>query len=298
MTDVPQLERVRYFPGELLTAGDLTAAADYDRQMRWLHNRSLHNWGIGFGLDVLGDRGDTSVTVNPGYAIDIEGREIILAAPCQLPIPAVPGGPAGDAAIYYVVANYVADADEATEERRDAAACGSTSGAVRLSNAPAIRWKTARQLVVGYDVVLGEVSIVNCVLAAAVSTNARRYARAKGATTLYAGEVAAQDAQWKGWTQGATNLGFTLAVDTSLARFNTTPHYIAQIIGARVLDAPSLIVAEFVSLSNQSRDGFTLQVALPAMAGGVNPAMISDPGSGPGLLSQLNWRVGWIGVEG
>ena len=135
MTDVPQLERVRYFAGELLTADDLATEADYERQMRWLHNRSLHGWGIGFGLDVLGNRGDTQVTVNPGYAVDSDGREIILSAPVRLPIPAVPGGAGGAAAIYYLVANYVADAPPAPP---GTAGIGSRTGAERMISRPSL----------------------------------------------------------------------------------------------------------------------------------------------------------------
>jgi hypothetical protein len=298
MTDVPQLERVRYFAGELLTADDLATEADYERQMRWLHNRSLHGWGIGFGLDVLGNRGDTQVTVNPGYAVDSDGREIILSAPVRLPIPAVPGGAGGAAAIYYLVANYVADANEPALEQRGAAPCMSAGGSVRLSNDPAIRWKLPSQLQTGLDVALGEISIKNCVLAAAVSTSPRRYARPRSALAIFAGVLTAEEAQWQPWMQGSAAIGFTVAVDTSAAGFNTTPLYTAEIIGARTLDQPSLVVTEFVSITNAQRDGFTLQVALPALSASVNPKMVSDPVTGPKLFAQLGWCIGWIGVEG
>jgi len=170
MSGIPQLERIVFYSGELLTADDLTALDDNNRQLRWLHNRSLHNWGIGFGLDVQGSRGDTSVTVNPGYAVDSSGREIILSNPVKQPIPAVSGP-----ATYYLVANYVDDANEPVEEQRSATAC-SPGGAVRLSNAPAILWKTSNLLILGLDVVLAQVSIQNCVLSQPPSGAARRYA--------------------------------------------------------------------------------------------------------------------------
>ena len=158
MSDIPEIERIRFFQGELLTADDLTALDDANQELRWLHNRSLHNWGIGFGLDVQGSRGATSVTVNPGYATDIEGHEIILSSSVNLPIPAVSG-----ASTYYLVANYLDDSSEPAEEQRSATACA-PGGAVRLSNDPAILWKTIAQINYGVDVVLGEVFIKNCVL--------------------------------------------------------------------------------------------------------------------------------------
>jgi hypothetical protein len=153
MGTIPSLQRVEFFSGELLTADDLTTLSANNQQLRWLHNRTMHNWGIAFGLDVQGARGATSVTVNPGIAVDALGREVILSSPVQQPIPAVPGGPNGTAAAYYLVANFVPDSDEAVVEQRSATACG-TGGSVRLSNAPAILWKTNAQLDNGIDIIL------------------------------------------------------------------------------------------------------------------------------------------------
>jgi hypothetical protein len=297
MNGIPELERVRFFSGELLTADDLTALDGNSRELRWLHNRTLHNWGIGFGLDVLGNRGDTSVTVNPGYAIDAGGREIILGSSVQQPIPAVPGGLNGAAATYYLVAKYVDDADEPTEEQRSATAC-SPGGAVRLSNDPAILWKTVAQLVSGIDVILGQVAIRNCVLSANVSPAVRRYATCGPMFSIVAGEIEARNIQWTSWRQGVVNLGFTAAIDASSARFQSTPRYMAQIIGGRSLASPALVVADFVSIADESPTGFTLQLALPAMSGNVNPAAITDPTNGPKLIAELGWRIAWMGVEG
>ncbi len=160
MSNVPELERLQFYPGQLLTADDLTTLDSNNRRLRWLHNRSLHNWGIGSGFDVTGKRGDTSVTVHPGYAIDDLGREIILADDIEQPIPAVSGP-----ATYYLVAEYLGDSGQTTEEQRDATACY-PGGSVRLTNDPAILWKTKAQLKTGTDVILAEVSIQNCVLSA------------------------------------------------------------------------------------------------------------------------------------
>lgn len=297
MSGIPELERIRFFPGELLTADDLTALDGNNRELRWLHNRTLHNWGIGFGLDVLGNRGDTSVTVNPGYAIDVDGREIILSSPVQQPIPAVPGGSSGSAATYYLVANYIDDADEPTEEQRSAVACA-PGGAVRLGNDPAILWKTVAQLNSGIDVILGQVAVQNCVLSGAVLTAVRRNAVAASQFSLAAGEIDVQDIQWTAWTQGAVNIGFTAKIDTSAAKFQSTPQYMAQIIGSRSLANPAVVVADFVSIANESPAGFTLQLALPALSGDINPTAITDPVSGPQLMAQLGWRIAWIGVGG
>ena len=148
------------------------------------------------------------------------------------------------------------------------------------------------------DVVLGQVSIQNCVLSAKVSAAGRRNAAAASKFSIVAGEIDAQDVAWKSWKQGTVNVGFKAQIDTAAAKFQSTPAYIAQIIGSRALTSPALVVAEFVSVINESPTGFTLQLALPAMSGEINPAAIKDPTGGPALMKQLGWRVSWMGVEG
>ena len=66
-TDLPAVERPQFFDGERLTAGDLLDAQTYERELRWLHNRCLHSWGVAVGLAVHGRRAATrSVTVGAG----------------------------------------------------------------------------------------------------------------------------------------------------------------------------------------------------------------------------------------
>jgi len=83
MSHPSQLERVRYFAGKLLTAEDLEAEQEYHLARFRRHNRFLHGWGIVTGLRVAGD-GKNSITVEPGFAIDCAGNELVLAEPLQL----------------------------------------------------------------------------------------------------------------------------------------------------------------------------------------------------------------------
>src|SRR5260370_17220990 len=75
---VPEVKRNLFFPGQQLTAEDLTDLNLANRELRWLHNRALHSWGIGIGFGAKGERGDSVVTIEPGYAVDCLGPEIIL----------------------------------------------------------------------------------------------------------------------------------------------------------------------------------------------------------------------------
>ena len=288
MGDIPEVERITFYQGELLTADDLTALDDNNRELRWLHNRSLHNWGIGFGLEAQGAVAATSVTVNPGYATDILGHEIILSNPLSLPIPAISSGS------YYLVANWLDDATETVVQQNSATPCNA-GGAVRLSDAPAIPWKNVAQLEFGIDVILCLITVRNCVLSQ-ISTAVRRYATCGSMFYLKAGLIDASTLTWIPWVVGGVTIGLTTTIDTSAARFQTAPSYMAQIAGARSLTTttPATIIIDFVSVTNESPTGFTLQVGLPAGIG-VNPDPIRDPSSG--LMAKLNWTVNWMGVE-
>lgn len=79
MADQPR--RVNFIEGMLLTAADLADEQQYQREMRYLHNR-LHGYGTVSGLEVTVTKGRIRVT--PGMAIDVRGREIVVAAPLTL----------------------------------------------------------------------------------------------------------------------------------------------------------------------------------------------------------------------
>src|SRR5215831_10271735 len=132
--DVPSLERITFFTGQRLTAPDLAALQRAHRELRWLHNRSLHGWGIGIGLAVTGERGDSAVKVEPGYGIDCLGREIILTEARMRTVPAVAAAPGGGEAIYYLVAVYLSDEDQEVSERRPGVCL--PEGTVRLTEEP------------------------------------------------------------------------------------------------------------------------------------------------------------------
>src|SRR5688572_8670581 len=116
--DIPDLSRVTFFDGERLAAADLNEAATVQRELRWLHNRSLHNWGIALGFAVSGAKGDRQVQVQQGYALDCRGREIILTETINKAVPARAGDSQGKPITYYLVAAYPDDARLTVLERR------------------------------------------------------------------------------------------------------------------------------------------------------------------------------------
>src|ERR1051325_3553764 len=85
------VERLDFFEGQRLFASDLQGLDGFNREMRWLHNQSLHQPGVGSGFAVKGKKGDREVVVGPGYAADGLGREIILTENQTIAIPPVAG---------------------------------------------------------------------------------------------------------------------------------------------------------------------------------------------------------------
>lgn len=72
------LERVRYIAGLLLGVDEFRTEQDYFRKKLRRHNLLLHGWGIVYGLGVTTNSQPWAVFVEPGYAIDQRGEEIVL----------------------------------------------------------------------------------------------------------------------------------------------------------------------------------------------------------------------------
>jgi len=72
--------RNHYFYGKLLDVFHLELEQEYFNSKRWLHNRLITGPGVVCGLKVELTNDQKSVVVEPGFAIDRCGREIIVAS--------------------------------------------------------------------------------------------------------------------------------------------------------------------------------------------------------------------------
>jgi hypothetical protein len=73
------IKRLHYFNHQFLVEADFTDEQRYHLDMRRRLNRLLHTPGIAQGLEVE-KSANKAVTVNPGTAIDRDGREMVLEA--------------------------------------------------------------------------------------------------------------------------------------------------------------------------------------------------------------------------
>jgi len=77
--DGAHLERVRYFPRQLITPDVLTQEQEYFRARLRRHNRLLHGWGIVCGAEVVQSESKSSeVTIKSGFVLGPYGDEILI----------------------------------------------------------------------------------------------------------------------------------------------------------------------------------------------------------------------------
>ena len=82
MAESQSFKRLRYFTGQMLTTENFQLEQQYFREKSKLHNRSLHGFGIVSGLKVTTNAGQ--IVVEPGFALDCEGNELVIAAPYSI----------------------------------------------------------------------------------------------------------------------------------------------------------------------------------------------------------------------
>ena len=294
--EFPALERPVFFEGQRLTPADLAAVQAFDRELRWLHNRGLHGWGIVQGFAVAGARGARTVAVAPGYTLDCLGRELVLARPLELAVPAVAAP-----AVYYLTVSYAEDADLTPSATR-AGSCG-TAGAVRLPDEPVVRFQEttaageeARRP--GVDVVLATASVAGCRLDTAPGSGAREELRGRQ-PYVTAGRTVPGATPWRPWPDANAPVGVATTVSTSEAGFRSTPRYQAHVVGARD-DGGLQLIDGYAHVESPTAGSFDLCVTLPTgYSSGANGwlplnASVTDMAH---LEHGLRWHVVWMGVE-
>jgi hypothetical protein len=306
---LPRADRPLYFPGQLLTAADLTAGQDVDAGLRQLHHRMLHGWGIASGLAVTGRRGDVAVSVGWGYALDSTGRELVLPDVVAHPVPSVAGGPDGAPRQYALALRMATDYEAVVVDRPGA--CG-TEGAVRRSDDPVLEWLDPAGVAAGRDIVLAQVAVRDCRLASSPDGSGRRLLNPPPTPYVASGHT---ESGSTGWVAVAPNgvgpWAVATIVDSAEAGFGDTPAYLASVKGRRDLTAAESPTGGPVLLDGspyvEAAEPGRFQAVVPLLpaavtSGGlllpVNPASVV---AGPALIGLvthvLGWSVEWIGVQ-
>ena len=130
-----ELERLKYWQGQKLLSRDFRDETSYAAQLRWWHNRALHNaYGVSYGFAVT--LSDTRLSVDCGVAYDCYGRELVLQTSRELELPE----PAADFASITLVASFDKGDSSISSKELLMGACGCSSKNV----APLLRWQRSK----------------------------------------------------------------------------------------------------------------------------------------------------------
>jgi hypothetical protein len=300
---------------------DLQDLESLNRKTRWLHNQSLHQPGIGKGFAVSGKKGDREVTISPGYAIDADGKEVVLTKKRLEPVPPVASEDDGGPVHYDLTVSYPEDTRlEEIETRRGVCL---PRGVVRLREEPLFCWvkldrngkpedtTLGRDILTGMKIVLSRAEVLNCQLNKDLSIAQRRSARPPSQPYIRCASV---KPTWNIWDliESAPDsvavpdkpiilpFGLTATINTEDAGFEASPLYSARIQGSRrfqkkVGEYVSIFVMDgLANIAEPQPNSFTIYVLLMAQ-------LLYDEGGG-GVINKNedlppDWDIVWMGID-
>jgi hypothetical protein len=327
-TDRPLLPWPTFHDGRRLTPDDLNDVKQSVRELQWLHNRTLHDWGVADGYEVTGLEHRRGVRVRRGVAYDVQGRELLLNDLVELPLPpqAPRTGP-DEVTEWWVTATYreasaLPDADPS---------CRSDGVPLRRLPQAAVRWRDPRdsnektRLVPGMDVILATVTVARGEITA-VSPVGRRSAVLSRRPYVAAGRTQGI-LEWGLWPyeEVETFEGIWIHIDTTSAGFVSTPQYLVQLEKfqpaalAKLPDEPRPFESHRRSLVQQFQgqepprsfvvDPTATHFRIVLLLGSATAAvrnrlaeMATDPAGQKPLwtervLATIPWRFAWVGIE-
>lgn len=312
-------ERFRYWQGQKLLSRDLRDQFATDAQMRWWHNRALHNaYGVRQGLKVTEE--DGGIVVGDGVAYDCFGRELILH--CSRTIARDSAGKTVLMIRYKETAEFVSHSDLLDV----CAPCGTSASP--NAEEPEFFWADAKTFSFRDGVPLSKLDgKENDVFIPPVSRPLARPRISKGATVP-------GDTAWEIWSETFRNInskakviisgavkhevGIQVKIDTSAAGFTKTPCYFAwlqgQVWGAGI-GKKTFFPIPFDHITNASINGFTFRLWLPEIPlwrspnefalvrsnmESVNFKFFANVEFGTNFLSYAKGQklyVSWLGIE-
>jgi hypothetical protein len=246
-----ELERVRYWQGQLLASGDLQTQIGSDAELRALHNRALHRaYGIAVGLVPSLVEGGLELTC--GMAYDCSGRGLVVEQDRTIALP-----PAGADPLVLVLSH-----DPAADD------------------GIALTWKPPNNVNPNTEIA---VTMLKFESGTEIDHRFRPVvARPMARPRLATGTTIPGETPWKSWKIGDEEIGVQVTIDTSAAGYTQTPHYFAEAGEGKPLpdvikvvdDKPSAPdrgipqrdLVWFASIADPSPESFKLQLLLRGIA--------------------------------
>jgi hypothetical protein len=304
-----KLERVKYWQGQMLRARDFRDLEAIDAQRRWWHNRALHNaYGVSEGLNcslVPANSPFTAVSVSPGVAYDIFGRELILERPQTIPLPSnlLPGlVGAVSLLIRYKAPSGNLPPDEISE------VCWTQTGSIRPGTVE-FAWKLTSNFKPIDGVSIFGVSYFEGTPTGPDLNYFRLSTRPLAGPLLATGATVPGNTPWEQWYSPAVgedgvqfSLGVETTIDTSGAGFTQIPCYFAW-LGGSIWNPQTLqlVPAFFPSITDESLTSFNFCLSFFA-AGAFTPDVtplqfIGELDDFTLFAQQQKLYVRWIGCQ-
>ena len=259
------VERFRYWQGQMLKSDDLRAQLAIEAELRWWHNRAVHSaYGVrsGFVVTEVADGNSlVALEVACGIAYDCYGRELVLQTSREIPVPA--GGDSTTRATLIV---------RHKESRQHAASCGCSP-----LEEPDITWVIGRSIDPALGVPLARLEFRSSGQSPKIDQSflipvSRPLARPR----VGSGETVPGDTNWEPWVENTTffrkqvlsvPVGMQVTIDTSAAGFTETPCYFAWLDGT-LWDRSNVefFPVPFTHLDREAPSRFRFRLWLPRMA--------------------------------
>ena len=274
MMELRDLERFRYWQGQGLRSRDFRAQRANAEELRWWHNRALHDSGVRSGLTVAMVDGADFVRVACGLAYDCYGRELLLQRDRQVPYPDSPEeGAVVVLVIRYRSANEDACVCNASDLPPDCAPPG------LMEDAVAFHWHDANELrpsdgapLAAFRFSDGAWSSLE--ISEALDGASPPASRPMARPQLASGGTIPGQTVWEVWRWGSVPLGFQTLIDTSAAGFTKTPLYFAELTTEKPLLSSDFFPPLFNTHVAEPKPGsFLLRVVqplIPARVGVIN----------------------------
>jgi hypothetical protein len=233
----PEIQRIRYKKGQILSSRDLQDDGNISAMLRWLHNSALHeSFGVNSGLMVTAIPEVNNVSaleVAPGLAYDCYGRELILSEPCTIQVPLVS---ANGERIFTLLIRYKETKEFTCHSEIKGVCLSETAGP--LLEQPEFFWKPETLVELTDGVPLARVLYKNSenpVLRKKEELPipaSRPIARPRVGN----GQTRPEQTIWNVWKENGADgnnyiIGMETKIDTSSAKFTDTPYYFASLQG-------------------------------------------------------------------
>lgn len=270
-------ERITWRDGQELDSRDLRDSQSNAERFRHLHIHYQHKtWGVVEGLSVVA-AGTSAAAVTNGYALDIEGAEMLIPTATLAPVPA---NLTGTSTMYLVI----------SRSGESGCSCDSVAPPDLATLCPGIphsaslwkgllSWKTVKQVRVGRDVLLARAVISNGTLTGAIDTSVQRRAATMAQPRIWSDSTPPGQTGWTDTKEGWVS-AIRATVDTSSGGFLATPAYFAWLTGA------SPAVEGFISTAGTARFTFELR-----------QMVVTQEKWDAATANSRGWAIRWFAVE-